>query len=737
MKDRDVNEELDKLIIQYGIDRYYPKFAKKKQAIKLIDEFVSRNRDKKAVLVAGSSTDSNYMQEECFPSAMVKDIVLYEQIDEYPWQDKRSDLVVIVSFYGRKEAALRLNEYGIPFFSIYDYLAEHGLTLEGNYYDIFGEEYCSYWDSETTFDYDALDMNAIFFYDRRNYEIAEERPGKEMYLARMIFDCIYVKDWELMKRYIDDYIRLGYSYSEQYKEFAKKIEELISYIKEKLRTRQKDDIVMFWLDELEFGEDKDMPYFRSLAEKSIDFLNAYTVTPFTNSTAKTLFDKKNVVDDRTYRIKIDRECSLIHDMEEKGYRFCFYTFLTQVDNEIKGRKCQERCTTFSEMCWDMISDMLKSKEKLFIVLHEVYSTHFPYISFGLTGEDYLFLREKSRVLNSYEKMLGNKQMQESLKYVDDVLKQYCDFLPDNVYKIFMSDHGHTETDRYHTIFRIIYKNMVPQTINGIFSYINFDKLVYKMLNNESDYSDITAEYAQIQDVDYYEKNVIKKWLNNLDLLLKTDAFLWGWKGAISRKHVYVRYNDGRERYYNNIGENEIVTEGKIQYLRDLCTPYPSDIILDDKFKYSRNARRTFQNYMKRNGKRQEEIEQAVRDLFDRLSKSERIALRGGGEHTMQLWYTLKENQQKNILCVIDSDKKCKAARLGLKVIDTNEVYQEKIDTIIISSYKNEIEWYEELKKSAGDILVIGLYDYLRDMGIICEREFYKREYIKEDIVWEE
>lgn len=116
MKDRDVNEELDKLIIQYGIDRYYPKFAKKKCAIKLIDEFVSRNRDKKAVLVAASSTDSNYMQEECFPSAMVKDIVLYEQIDEYPWQDKRSDLVVIVSFYGRKEAALRLNEYGIPFF---------------------------------------------------------------------------------------------------------------------------------------------------------------------------------------------------------------------------------------------------------------------------------------------------------------------------------------------------------------------------------------------------------------------------------------------------------------------------------------------------------------------------------------------------------------------------------------------------------------------------------------------
>lgn len=735
----DIDERLNELIIQYKIDRYHPRFAKNIKAKKMILELFEKYKDKKLFVIAACQTDLDFIMEDCgLRKTVWGGLICYSDLPNYQWHETENAVAVIVSFYGRREAMSLLHNANISAISIYDYLAVKGLILEGNYYDIFGEEYHTHKEGKASIDCIDLDMNAIFFYDRRNYEIAQEQIYQEMYLAKMIFDCVYIKDWKLVKRYVEEYGEHNFPDYSEYQHFYQEVESLLVDIKNALIARNQDDMIIFWLDALEFGEDKDMPFLHSLSDQSIDFLNAYTVTPYTNPTVKNLFSHKCVVDDRAYKRNLPKDDPFEQMMEAQGYKFQFYTKLTELEDSLKGRLYQNIYAPLSEICWNMLHDILKSKEKMCAVCHEVLHTHAPYVSYGLSGKEYVYVQEASVILSGHERQIREVQMLESRKYTDDVLCMYSALLPDNVYKIYMSDHGHTELDRFHTIFRVMHKNIVPEKIKGIFSYINFDRLIYKILQNKNDFSDIVDDFAKIRDVDFYNKSYIRLYFQRLSQnpFLSLD-WLFGYVGIITRQYTYIRYNDGRERYYQNGSVDKPITEESIHYLRALCMEYPQDIVNDEKFKYSRNIYATVRNYWHRNGKWEMEKIQRIAALFDELPDAARVAIRGGGHHTWELWFALKQKQQEKVACVIDADKQCKAARLGLRIIAMNDIKEEEIDVILVSSFQFEAEWAEELKKKVKNIPVIGLYSYLKGNGIECKAEFYKREYAKEDIVWEE
>lgn len=734
----DIDQELGRLIIQYKIDRYHPRFAKGRKARQLMREFFESYRDKEIFLVAASSTDANYIKEDCgFRNKMRGGVIYYSEIENYLWNRVENAAIIVVSFYGRWEAMSLLDNIGVTAVSLYDYFTEKGLFLEGNYYDIFGGEYHTYMEGKSSFDYIDLDMNSIFFYDRRNYEIAGKEKLREMYLARMIFDCVYIKDWVLVKKYIEEYVKNHFSFFYEYKKFYLKVEGLLDDIKQALMARNQDDIIIFWLDALEFGEDRDMPFLHSLSDASIDFVNAYTVTPYTKPTIKTMFMNKCTVDDKAYNLDISGESPFFSMIEKQGFCFRFYTF-EQMQDSLRGRLYHNEYTPFTEICWDMIHDMLRSEEKIFAVCHEFLHTHPSFVSYGLSGKEYVYVKEAPRILSKHEIKVREEQILESRKYTDNVLRMYSALLPGNVYKIYMSDHGHTELDRFHAIFRIVQKNIIPKKIEGIFSYSNFSRLIFKMIQNETDYSDIIETAARIQDVDYYNKSYIQIYFQRL-LKNRSLSLDWcfGYKGVITHQYTYIRYNDGRERYYRNNFCEKPVMEADMNDLRMLCTEYPQDIIREEKFKYSRNVYATINNYWNRKGEWERKTIQEIAALFDEMPDGKNVAIRGGGRHTWELWFVLKQKQQEKIKYIIDADKQCMAARLGFRVIDSKDIVQNEIDIIIISSFKYESEWAEELKKSLANVSVIGLYDYLKKQGIECNMEFYKKEYIEADIVWEE
>ena len=737
----DIEARLDSLIIQYNVDRYHPRFAKGRKAKQLLMELFKSYEGKEIVLVVALPTDVNYIQEDCQLRGKVREVVYYSELENHAWCKEKNMVIIVASYYGRREAMSLLYNAGITAISIYDFLMEKELFLEGNYYDIFGEEYHTYMEGNSSFDYADLDMNSIFFYDRRRYEMADEKRYQEIYLGKMIFDCVYIKDWVLAKKYIDEYVENQFAFFSSYREFYQEIERLLDDIRKALVERNQADIIIFWLDALEFGEDKDMPFLHSLSDQSIDFVNAYTVTPYTKPTAKALFARKRAVDERAYKWDISGDTPFFATIERQGFCFQFYTYI-QMQDSLRGRLCQNMYTSFTEVCWNMVHDLLKSKGKMFAVCHEFPHTHPSFISYGLCGKEYVYVKEFPRILSEREIRVRDGQILKSRKYTDDVLYMYSALLPDSACKIYMSDHGHTELDKYHAIFRIVQKNIVPEKIEGIFSYLNFDRLIYKIIGNDyagiNNCADIIEEAAQIQDVDYYNKSYMQMYFQRLSQnpLLNLD-WCFGYKGVINRQYTYIRYNDGRERYYNNNFHGKPIMEENINCLRTLCTEYPQDIVNEEKFKYSRNAYATVCNYWQRKGEWERKKRQEIVALFDAIPDGGSIVVRGGGRHTWELWFALKQKQQEKIAYVIDSDKRCMAARLGLKIISVEDITQNMADMILVSSYRYELEWMEELKKNIKHIPIIGLYDYLERKGIKCKMEFYKKEYAEADIVWEE
>jgi len=732
---RNINRRLEKLIVFYGIDRFHPGFQKKIRAQELITDFVNAYANQKCILIARDETD------KAFFSFYVKDVVLsevvlYKELDDAKLQwlseaEKECNLLLI-SYYGREELMNRLYNNGLQPISLYEYFETKGFICNGNFYEVFNREHYNFHGGIPTFDYTHLDMNAVFFYDRRGYENSATKELKEVYLAKMIFDCVYVKDFERMEQYIEVYCEQKYYNYKEYKEFQKAVTDLMCDIKEMIQQRDKKDIIMFWIDALEHGEDKDMPFLSSLQSKSLDFENAYTVTPYTHSTIKALFEGKYTVDDRAYRMQIDNSSKLVSMLKNRGYRVHFYTYLNQVNSKLKGLPAQSMYTVLPELCWELINDLINEELPLFVLLHEFPHTHVPYTSLGLTGKEYSFREDRSDI-SAEEETIRKGQIAESRVATDKVLQYYSNFLNDTMFKIYMSDHGHTYLDRYHAIFRVVQKDIAPKQVKGMFSYVQFPKLISKLLDGNQEYAELCSSYVKIQDVDFYSQNNIKYFFSDRDRL--DFKGLVGYEGIVTEQEYYLRYNDGREEFYCN-KEGQELTEERMNALRELCPTYPADILEDEKFHYSKWMYRTTERYLERNKEFEETKLSQVVAIFEELPKEAVVALRGGGVHTYRLWQALPWHLKKRISYVIDLDVNCMASRVGLNVITLDELPEKQINYVVVSSFEREEQWMKELRERTSGCQIIGLYQELEKRGVHCKRAFYHHEYVEDDIVME-
>ncbi len=730
----DIDLELEHLVMQYKVDRFHPRFSKRRAAIDLLRVFFDGFSEADMVLIARDETDYKYIYHDCLktePEVLYYEQIEAEQLKRFSDTNKK---IIVISFYGKEEMLSELANCGLKAVSIYDWLAVQGILLECNYYDIFGREYHEFNKDQMTYDFASCDENGIFFFDRRCYESAADRNIREMYLAKMIFDCIWARDFVMADRCMEEYYKNDFRYANEYHAFQEKVTVLLEEIKQMLKKRNREDIFIFWLDALEYGEDQDMPFLKSVAEQGIDFEHAYTVTPYTHSTAKTLLMGKYVIDDKSYELKIDKTASFIKYIEEKGYRFSFYTFLRDVDVEVKGNVCQTIYQPLSAITWNALRDLLLSSKKACVMMHEVVQTHEPYSSFGLLGHEYSYLKTFDGRLSDYGISIRKQQQMESRRYTDTILEFYYDLIPEKAFKIYLSDHGYTAYEKYHTIFRVIQQNLKPQKIHEVFSYIKFEELIELLLKQCSDFRDVLSTHAIVQDVDYYNKESLKLLLSNDNPNLD---ILFGYNGIVTAKDRYIRRNHGAEEYFNAPGQDRKLTEEREVYLRSLCAEYPQNLIKEEKFKYSRNVYRTLEHYYNRNCEFEKRKREAVRGLFDRISEKRVVAIRGGGIHTMRMWFELTWAQRKKINYMIDQNKNCVASYLGVEVISMDQWQAYGVDTIIVSSFDYEKRWLKELDPYAGALEVIGLYSYLKAKGITCKGPFYREEISREDVVWEE
>lgn len=254
----------------------------------------------------------------------------------------------------------------------------------------------------------------------------------------------------------------------------------------------------------------------------------------------------------------------------------------------------------------------------------------------------------------------------------------------------------------------------------------------KLLDGDTDYGDLFSDYAKIQDVDYYHS----EWLKYVVMQQPEHSiYCFGYEGVITQEGYYLRYNDGREEYYS-CKSGDPVTEDWVQRARELCPYYPADLIEHEKFKYSRNVYATLNRYLARNQEFEDKKFKCICEILEEKPACAVIALRGGGVHTYRLWMLLPWELRRRITFAIDRDPDCPASRVGLSVINVQELQEKQVDYVIVSSFEYEREWLEELKDFNLNAKVLGLYQELEKKGVVCYKAFYFKEYSEEDKVWE-
>ena len=243
-----------------------------------------------------------------------------------------------------------------------------------------------------------------------------------------------------------EYITLLKKEDGQYQYVWEAIQELLYSIRKELRNRKTEDIIVYWLDAIPYGGENDMSYLQSIMNKSIVFENAFTYMPNTNPVLRALFLGKKDVDDRAYRIEtITRENSfLIQFLEEEnydikiisGYFNTHFPFQYQPDRFIFGG-----FEAASAKLWDMVANMLRQQKKTLWIVHAM-DAHSPELNAKMNDDNYKNSRMKYK--------LAKRELDGQLAFYDSLMSE-------QVYKIYMSDHGREAMYRYHVLFNVYHR----------------------------------------------------------------------------------------------------------------------------------------------------------------------------------------------------------------------------------------------------------------------------------------
>jgi len=720
----DIDDEMNELMMRFHIDRHNPAFQRCLQANRIFLQNYEKLQvaTDEVVLVSERSENVAFFSETLKRTPIHLQITIAESVSQIKEITKDTAIYLVCSFDYRGELTARLADAGRRVIDLYDCFEDAGLIFEQDYFKVFPGGY--YKDNENipSNDYLKFDLNAVFFWHRRRYEVAEGRL-KKVLLEKMIFDCAFARDFVTLVECIEQYQQEYQETSIEYVKFLKEVQGLLDRIRTELGTRQQEHCIVYWLDQLEHENEADMPFLKQMDEQTLNFERMYTVTPYTQPTIKVLFSKNRVIEEESFKQKTVgmENSSFFNGLQERGYQFKYYgSFSDYFEEPFSDRKnIVTRYTPVSNIFWNALRDLVlcSHEEKCFFVLHEFMQTHNPCFSFGMRGKTYGCILEKG-VQNA-----DAAQRKESGAYVDRLLKLYFELFPKNFYQIFMSDHGYNMVERFHVIFKIFQKNISPRKVSSILSYYDFDKVIYSVLDRQGvDVESLSTGSAFVEDLDIYNKEYIIKQIKAKKLWHDMSSY----KGIITERDMLLCYRSGFERYHLLNGEEQSTEEPekRKQELRkhlDLCWV---DIENEEQFKYSRIvAKVLFEKYYRPN-----KIREVIQCTLQQLFQKGRVAIRGGGYHTLRLLNCLSEEDRKKIYCIIDKNKNCDIAP-DIPVITPEELAECAVDAVLLSSWVHRETYKAEMEQlcTHREIEIVDLYDRFEEAGIVCEDEFFRQK----------
>lgn len=520
-------------------------------------------------------------------------------IDVSEIEGYKVDVVIISSFKYRNDMSheIRKRYPKIKILDFYDEIQNRNLELEDVFYAINPEQ-------------KYIQINQLLL----SYERESDFETKEALLQDLISAYLSIKDFTLVFKYIEKYLKLFKSKAENYILFEKELKELFRDIQEQIKNKRENITAVFCVDSLKQTEIKNMQYLSQFANENYQFECFMAEYPQTRYALQTLLTGKHTFDFLTQEER-DIEWSdgeLLKYLKDNKIDFRFIGTLpndpfTLLDDKSKRKK--ERLLP-SEIFWNGVVEILESNNDAVFFFHTGYAIHSPHF----LGEWNKNLKYEFETMKELE-----EQYQASVNYMDAVLKFYLEFLISNyITQIVLGDHG-IDINYLDTVYHrknyfqggrwckeemnaalIIKSGKTGTGINrNIVSNARFSSILLRILSEEKlDLTQIDDKELQIQILPAYNKNYI-------DMLIAGENYhiLKGSVGVWTKEGVYLQFEDGEERYYKNIGtelEEIILNENELESKKNrLIQMFPQEILLQPKYKYHNGQIEAYENYIVR------------------------------------------------------------------------------------------------------------------------------------------
>lgn len=321
----DINEKLNELILKFHVSDCVPQYQKYLKSREFLLKWM-REKQGQDIFVIGRKAEVDYFRN------IITEVnygqIYYENMfeDIKDAELRNAELILNISYFWKDEIYIRLvnqNLSDLKICNLYELFEKEGLYWSGDFFDIYNSGYHAFRKGTFSYDCSDFDIGLLFFQHRRRYEIAQNIEVKRKYAELLIFDCIYARDFLNVQKWIKVYANsFGGDKGRKYIAFGEEANRLLQKITLLLEKRRSEDFLVMWLDALEYGEDSDMPFLKSLDQEALSFSNIYTVTPYTGATIKTLFAQARVIEEKSYKLPLidESNSTFIESIEKRGDR---------------------------------------------------------------------------------------------------------------------------------------------------------------------------------------------------------------------------------------------------------------------------------------------------------------------------------------------------------------------------------------------------------------------------------
>ncbi|MBZ0312903.1 hypothetical protein K7185_10495 [Clostridium butyricum] len=550
-----------------------------------IDEYIKKNMMGKKIIFRCTGIHSmellkKFEQNNC-KVEMFLDKNSYGTVNGIPIykpdiiKEIQFDYVVVASINFRKEIIDELKKYSISqvkVIDIYEVLRENGIDLSGAFYRYKSGSY----------------EIALKFYKDYLKSITLEEKQKNLY--NYIVSCLEMKNFPLFFKYAEVFIKNKYKNWSLIEQSVNEMKKLLEDIKILISKRKQKDIFIYWTDAVQQKYLKYMPYILKRKKESISFENTYSITPYTHQVMRAMFAKLKPIDDyeQSKTLLSEKNSIVIKYLLEFDYdiKHIGHDGYINFSMESIYRIDYRADVAVSLILWEAIKEMLKNEKPVFYIIHVAGETHAPCLSAELKewiGDTSIVDIPEQQISCSYA------AVSNLLEFYDEIIRS------DNMYKIYMSDHGnHFEIPQWYwaqnkikPYFYIYNSKIKAKEYYDIFSYNNFYEVIKWILDPQKNKLENSfSEYSCIQDVDIYNKTLVEFFISK-----NIKEYAMSYRGVVTVSDKYILRSDGKEFYYTideNFEEIESTCEyNRLNYLRSLAGNKFIDIDTDNRFEYSR------------------------------------------------------------------------------------------------------------------------------------------------------